>query len=329
MKKQKFLNILFWVLFVGSIVFRTWLFLGIPKTSEYGPMDDLFYAKATHYLIHGEWMGPYSELTLIKAPFYSFFIVASFLSGLPLMLNETIFFILACVLMFIAIKPLVKNEWLRILIVFGSLFSPSSLATVWNLRVYREFIYFSVTLYVLAFSCGFFIRLKQPIETLIHGELDSVFRWALLCFPRRKHLDYPVMFLFLLSCGLFIWKRISTNKLGKTLLTFSIVVIWYVPILIVSFLNYSNYGFWGITETTDKDFTRVLNALSSIKTSQWYPYSPVTKESFEKAYAVSPLLNGLKDQIDELCQPGQDGQKNSYRSTPTWYRENMRLIVVN
>src|SRR6266545_2251709 len=70
------------------VVFRTWLIMGVPKMYLYAPHDDLYFAKMAHYIIHGQWMGPYDQMTLIKGPFYAFFMVVSFLTGLPLMLNE-------------------------------------------------------------------------------------------------------------------------------------------------------------------------------------------------------------------------------------------------
>src|SRR3989304_3324277 len=93
-------NQVFIFVFAISILFRIWLITGVPNIYIIYPHDDLYFAKAAHYIIHGQWMGPYSQMTLIKGPFYSFFLIISFLTGLPLLLNETIFYLLAFIVFF-------------------------------------------------------------------------------------------------------------------------------------------------------------------------------------------------------------------------------------
>src|SRR4030042_6665902 len=80
-------------LLVILVAVRLLLILGVPKMYQWAPYDDLYFAHLAHYLIHGQWLGPYDQFTLIKAPFYGFFLAASPMSGLPPLLNAPLFYL--------------------------------------------------------------------------------------------------------------------------------------------------------------------------------------------------------------------------------------------
>ena len=310
--------------FIILVFFRIWLITGIPKMLVYGPHDDLFFAKAAHYIIHGQWMGPYSQMTLIKGPFYAFFIILSFFTGLPLLLNETIFYIVACIILFFAISPLINNMWLRLLPFILLLFCPASLATYWNLRVYREFVYFSLTLFVIAFSMGLFLRIDRKLSSIIFWAIGLGISMGGFMLCREEGVwIYPTLILLLVSCVMIIWYKKMDHKWFRSIIIFSPIIIWYIPIFIVSTLNYSYYGFWGYSENLDGDFNRVINTIGRIKTStsSLYPYNAITKESFSKAYIASPLLDELKMPIEASWDMWQHWADVSMSGLPNWYRE--------
>lgn len=313
-------NLVFMGVLTILIIFRIWLILGIPKYYIYAPHDDLYYAKAAHYIINGEWMGPYNEITLIKSPFYAFFLIASFVTGLPLLLNENIFYILACFVCFIAIKPLIPSRWWRLFLFVILLYSPACLITDWTIRVYREFVYISLTLFVVAFSVGFLLRIED--------KLSSLFLWAtglglsmgafMICREEGIWI-YPMMFLFLGGCLVIIWKKkLSFGRLRMTAVIRP-VLLWMIPILTISSLNYSHYHYWGITENLDKNLNRVLNSIFRIKSSEWKPYKPITKEVLNKAYAASPLMDELKPFIEPNMEAWRQWSDNSLGEKPDWY----------
>ena len=302
------------------IIIRLWLITGIPKMLINGPYDHLYFAKAAHYIIHGQWMGPYTVYTLIKVPFYSFFLIFSFLTGLPLVLNENFFYVVACLVLFFAFIPLIKSKWWRLLLFTLLLFCPASLATGWTVTVYREFVYFSLTLYVVVFSIGLFLRLDQKITTLLLWSIGLGVSMGAFMITREEGVwIYPILFLLLTISIIFIWKKKYEKKWIRTGFILLPILLWYVPSIIVSSFNYSYYGFWGTTEQLEPDFNRVLNTLGRIKTSTWYPFIQITEEARMKAYDVSPLLYEMKDAIENSVvwwNPADDG---SLGYKPEWY----------
>lgn len=314
------LNLVFNLIFCVLIICRLWLISGIPKMILAAPLDDLFFAKAAHNIIHGLWMGPYSQTTLIKGPFYAFFLILSSLTGLPLLLNETIFYVSACIVLFFAISPIIPNKWWRLLFLIFMLFCPVSLTSELNLRVYREFVYFSLTLFIVAFSIGLFLRVGQKITEFLFWLIGlSISIGAFLITREEGVWILPALFVLFLTSILLIWKKRIDKKRIRTGLLFISILIWFVPTFIVSSLNFHNYNFWGVAETLDPDFNRVLNTLQRIKVSTWHPAIQVTKEARMKAYAASPLFSELRGAI-ESSWSGYDYWDNlTIESKPPWY----------
>jgi hypothetical protein len=310
------------IVMVVTILIRIWLINGIPKQLIYGPHDDLYYAKMAHYLINGEWMGPYNQMTLIKGPFYGFFLVFSFLSGMPLFLNETLFYILACISMFYAISPLIKNPWWRYLFFVTMLFIPASLTTSFNLRVYREFVYFSLTLFVVVFALGLFLRLEKGYSPLIFWSVGlGISMGAFLLTREEGSWIYPMMGLLLLGGVVMVWKRNIEKKWYRIILILLPIFIWFIPILIVSSINYKYYKFWGTSELLDKDFNRVINTLGRIKTKDWYPFSPINNESVDNAAGVSPKFAELTSSINESSKAFQSYIDSYMTQQSSWFYE--------
>lgn len=307
-------------LFTLLVVFRLWLITGVPKMLIYGPHDDLYFAKAAHYILHGQWLGPYTQMSVIKGPFYSFFLVLSSLTGLPLLFNETVFYVGACITLYFAFNPLIKNHWWRLLLFTLLLFCPASLITDWTLKVYREFVYFSLTLYVLAFSIGLFLRLGRKIPTMLFWSIGLGLSMGAFLITREEGIwIYPILFLLLTICVALIWKSKLDHKVWRSFLVLLTVFLWYLPTIFVSSLNYSYYGFWGTSEQNETDFNRVLNALGRINTSTWHPAIQITKEARMKAYNVSPLLYEMKDEIENEVIAWNYHDDLAMESKPSWY----------
>lgn len=304
-----------------TILARIWIATGVPKMIIYGPHDDLYFAKAAYYLIHGQWLGPYDNMTLIKGPFYAFYLVASYLTGLPLFLNETIFYICTCVIFVFSIAPLIKNAWGRLGIFVIMVFVPESLATSWNLRVYREFVYFSLTMWVIASAMGLFLRLDQKLPKLMFWSLSlGLSMGGFMIVHEDSIWIYPIMFLLMITCLIVILIKKLDRRILRAICIIIPVVIWYLPTLAVSYLNYVHYDYWGISENLDPDFNRVLNTLSRIKTNDtWHPAIQISKDARMQAYLVSPIFSSMKDDIEKDVISWNTADDEAMMGKPAWY----------
>lgn len=316
----KHLNAIYWVMFIFVIISRIWLITGVPKMFIYGPHDDLFYARASQSIIRGQWMGLYGEYTLIKGPFYSFFLIFSFLTGFALYLNETLFYIGACLVLYFAVEPIIKNRWLRFLLLTIMLFLPSSMPNWFHLRVYREFVYFSLTLYVTAFSIGLLLRSNRKLATLIVWSVGLGLSMGAFLLTREEGVwILPILVLLLICCLFKVWKGNRENPILRTIILVSTIIIWYLPTVIVSWLNYSHYGYWGVTEQLDAEFNRVLVNLGRIETEYWHPSIQIPKEARLAAYEVSPSLNQFQEQIERYVDSWNPADDGAMALKPRWF----------
>ncbi len=99
------------------------------------------------------------------------------------------------------------------------------------------------------------------------------------------------------------------------------MVLAYLPTFVVSYFNYSHYGFWGISENLNSDYLSIRNTLCSIKTSQSLPYRPISKEALTKASEVSPRLNELSNYIDKRYDTWRGYSDSAISRKPDWYTE--------
>jgi hypothetical protein len=316
-------KILFWIIFCGVILIRLWLITGIPKLIIFGPHDDLFYARAAQSILRGHWMGRYDHFTLIKGPFYAFFLIGSFITGLSLYFTETILYVGACVILFFALKPLINNRWIRFVGFVVLLFVPSSLPIWFHLRVYREFVYFSLTLLVTGFALGLFLRVSDKPKSMIIWALGLGFSMGAFMLTREEGVwIYPILLLLLLSGLIMIFVQRRVKKLIKSFILIMPVILWYLPIIIISWLNYVNYGFWGVSETLDRDFNRVLNTMARIEVEdEWHPAIQISEKQRQAAYDISPTLAEYSETIERYVisyNPADDGMMSL---KPEWYLE--------
>ena len=310
----------FWCALSLMILFRIWILSGIPKHYIFGPHDDLFFAKQAYSLLSGTWLGSFDEMILIKEPFYGMFLVVSSLSGLPLFLSENLLFILACLVFYIAIEPLIKNRWARLLMIAVLLFCPIDLLTYWTIRVYREFVYVSLSLLVISFAIGLFLRLKEKIWVLLLWAAGLGLSMGAFMLTREEGVwIYPVLFLLLLGGLWVIWKKSENHKWQRTGLIFLPVILWYIPLLLVSYMNYSYYGYWGTSSLLDPDLTLVISTMQRIRTNTWYPYQRVTRESLLKAYQVSPTLASLRAPLELSLIKWTPASQQLIQMKPSWY----------
>ncbi|WP_217593038.1 hypothetical protein [Cohnella sp. GbtcB17] len=256
--------------------------------------DDRLFLTLANDLINGQWLGPYNDLTLAKGPFYSIWIVLSFISGLPLLISEQIFYIFSVICLILAVRPVLDKFSLTVLYAV-LLFNPISFADGPMTRVIREGIYPALTLLVIACSFGLFIRREQ--------KKSVIFLWSLLlgisfsCFWLTREEGIWILPLVAVVCAwmLILLFKGKKNK-HKHIIIVSLVPIsvWGLSILTVSAINDAKYGVFNVVEFRSNDFVKAYSSLTRVKVNNWNPVVPVSKEAREQIYQVSPLFGQLE-----------------------------------
>jgi hypothetical protein len=307
-------------------IFRLWLIWGIPKLQLYAPHDDQYFVKIATYISQGLWLGPYDNFTIIKVPFYAFFLILASKIPFPLLATETILYIFSSLICLLAISPISHNPWINLFWFTCILFCPVSLTTDFVLRVYREFVNLSLSLLVVSCMIGMIVRINKQPKTLIVWALGFGVSLGAFFITREEGLWIsPIILLFTISFVFITIRKKDKScwiKIGIVILP---LIICQIPGWIISDLNWRYYGFYGTSETLDKDFNRVINTLGRIKTNTWTPYVQVSSEALQKAYLASPLMKSLKPELDKGLQDWRWIEKGTLAYKPKWLIEEYKL----
>jgi hypothetical protein len=274
---------------VVAVLFRYWLTASLPITAHaHGTFDDALFIRLAQSIVSGDWLGDYDKLTLVKAPLYPIFIAANYLSGLQFKSMEHSVYILACVVFYIALLRSSVNRYVALLPFLFLLFNPYH-----HGNVERGWFYAAITFLVIA-GLQYLISRRS-----ITGQLKPYHMFLLglslacLYLTREEVIwIYPAL---VAACVLLFWQ----HGIGKTVQNMAkalpgLVLGLLLPVIAVMGANYHKYGFFGVTDTSLKEFKSAIKLMKSVRAGEDVPYVDVTKESLEKMVEVSPALATFK-----------------------------------
>src|SRR3990172_9902234 len=132
-------------------VFKLWLISGQNFYAISGASyDDFLFIRGATYLLYGAWLGNFDSLTLMKGPFYVFWLASTTALELPIFLSQHLLYVLACFIFIISIRPLVQKPIIQFMIFVILLFNPMSFSEDFTTRIIREGIYPALTLLVFS-----------------------------------------------------------------------------------------------------------------------------------------------------------------------------------
>jgi hypothetical protein len=286
-----------WLAFYAALIAcKLFLSFGQPRTVyPAAAHDDTLFLHLAESIADGRWLGGYSEFTLMKGSFFSIFMAASHLLGLPISFSRDLLYLAACGLTVVAFAPAVPGRWQQALIFSLLLFNPASTAID---RILREEIYPSLTLLVVAFAIGLWLRVGMPPRRLAVWAAGLGLSLGAFWLTREEGLwILPILaFIYLASAVRY---RTGSLRWREYVLVFSIpLAIWAASLATVATLNLVYYGTFCTVEAKEKNFVAAYGALARIRHDKWYPTTPVPRETRQRAYRVSPAFAELRPYID-------------------------------
>jgi len=285
-----------WLLIISTSIVKIWFVKGLQITAYYDAVhDDLHFVQQALYLLQGKWLGPYNQLSLIKGPSYPFFLALTSIFEIPLIISQNLVYILSCILFVVALFPLKIKRWVSYFLFLVLLFNPLTFDKYITTRVYRDYLYASITILIVSLCIGLLLRIHENDKKIIFWSIGLGI--ALFGFwTMREEGVWILPYVILLPAyAMFdivkkqrdgFFKKISF--LGLPFLLFGLGLIT------VSGLNYYKYGVFGITEMTNRTFTSAFGSLTRIKSDSWYEQVPVPSESRNILYQFSPAMRELK-----------------------------------
>ena len=280
-----------------SVVLKFWLVSAQPVVAHANAgFDDRLYLELANHIVDGDWLGPYSQFTLMKGPMYPMFIAGAFWLGLPLPIAQHLLYLLGCVLLAFALKPLLK-DW-QLFAIFTLLWwQPMSYVV---LDVLRQNIYTPLTLLLFAGLIALETQNQRRLaQRLVWGALLGISGAAF--YLTREESIWVVPTAALLIC-MATWNSWRRGEWFRPLSTQLGCAIAFAAAIIASIciLNYRDYGWFGTVEFRARQFLAAYGALQRPIPSRDVPYVPVTRETRLRLYEVSPAFAELKPSLEGM-----------------------------
>jgi hypothetical protein len=284
---------------LACVGLKLWLVAAQPVVAI-GPAghDDRLYLELARHILHGEWLGPYSQFTLMKGPMYSVWIAATVLLRVPLPLADHLLYLAGCVAAVRALQPHVRPGW-RSLVVFALLWwNPMTFELPVLGRILRQNLYTPEALLFFAALIALETRRMAGWRTRAAWGLLLGVSGAGLWLTREETIwVVPSAILLMGAAVVASWRagdrpvRLAAT-LGVAAASAALVVGG------VCALNYRFYGWFGSVEFRDSRFVAAYGALQRVLPTRDVPNVPVTREAREMIYPASPAFAELKPYLE-------------------------------
>lgn len=300
-KKYKFILFLITILVIKLIIVQVQP-LNAKYTMKY---DDQLMINMANNIMEGKWLGDYNSKTLIKGVFTPLFIVFMNILHVPFLMGKEIFYGIACIILILVLKKIVKNKAILSLIYIVLLMNPIEYCNELS-RVYRDGIYIALLIYFLSFALAIFLNRKNEIKKQIKYFIcfGLSFTAMYLCREENIWLLPFIVFMFFCTISSILLDKEIKNKFKRILLYLIPVAICLIAINIVCFINYRYYGVYTLNQYWGKPFKSAYGALTRIIPSDEIDRVPVTEETMQRLYKVSPKFAELEEFFE-----GKDGEK--------------------
>lgn len=279
--------------YVAAAASKIWLTLafGMRAAADRQADDALFIALAES-LVHGQWLGDYDRFTLVKGPFFPIWIAMMFYANIPLMLSYQLLHLFACILVVLALRPILPNRWLGLLLFVVLLFDPTMYSGIAS-WVVRAGVYVPLTMIVFACTVALLSRLDQRPGRIAGWSIGLGVTLAAIWTTREEGIWIVPGLAIAAVYGLVtVWRHRASALLKSTLLLLP-AGICIAGVLIVCALNYSYYGIFNTVEFKNTAFKRAVGALMRVEHDDWNQYALVPQEVRERIYDVSPAFAEL------------------------------------
>jgi len=274
------------------VALKLWLVAAQPVVAHgNASFDDRLYLALAEQMLKGNWLGPYSQFTLMKGPMYSLFIAGTFLSAVPLPIAQHLLYLLGCILLVLALRPCFDASWQA----FGTFtllwWQPMSYV---ELDILRQNIYTPLTLLLFAGLCA--LQTRRAARVYIRLAWGALLGTAAAAFYLTREEGIWILPATALLIGISAWNSWRAGERLRPLVApAGTATICATAILVtVCTLNYRYYGWFGTVEFRAREFRSAYGALQRPVPSEQIPYVPVTHDVRLKLYQVSQSFAELK-----------------------------------
>jgi len=275
-----------------------WPFLSLTHLRH----DTLIFINQAIYLLEGNWLGPYSEYTLMKGPATPIWIALTNFLGIPLLMSHHFIYLGACILVMLAFRRFTESNGFLLLVYVLVLFSPFTFNYGAIASAFRGMLHQPLVLGLLALSIILFADLCKSVKT--NAGLLTLFGAMLWLFWNNREEGVWIVpwFCWLIAIMMVhVYREWKFDHPGQALKLIWIVLvpfaIWGLGTLALAWKNYSEYEVFAVVELKTPQFKRAFGGLIGIKAETWNPRYAAQSDVLDKLYS---LPGGSKLNLDDM-----------------------------
>jgi hypothetical protein len=301
-----------------AVVLKFWLVSSQTLYVLGGAMhDDQLFVDQAYELLHGRWLGSYSQFTLMKGPMYSLFLAGSFLLGVPFFTLLQALYTGACVALQQAVRPLKLGRGIQWALFVVLLFNPVTFESHVHGRLLRQNLIPSLALLVIAALIGLYARRLDRPRRLVPWALGAGVALAAFWLTREESVwILPSAGLIWAAASIAVWRHRPVDRWLRLALFATPAVICALGASTVAWINLRHYGIFTTCEFKQIEFKDGYGALLRIEPRPWRPFIPVTREMRLRLYAVSPAFAELRPYLEGPLGEGWASASESVTHLP-------------
>ncbi len=295
-------RIMFAVLIVLTLV-RIALMLRMPLyavgNSQY---DDYLLAKYADSLANFQWLGPYTNTTLVKGISFSIFLALCQMLAIPYPLGLILLYIFSIIIFLRAIEKLVPGFRARAIIYVFLLYSPAMFHFTYVQRIYRMAVVPPAVLLVIGCIIGLYQSRYEKNRTLIAWALGAGLSISFFWYIREDSvwlMPFIAGAVLITGICLLIRYRGQWRKLLLKLVILSLPFFCLYGVKsFISFMNYEHYGIYTVSDRTQGGFAEFISNLLKVDGDNEREDVWISREMLNKVMEVSPTLNELREEMN-------------------------------
>lgn len=253
--------------------------------------DDAMFWTHAFSIVSGNWLGPYSEMTLPKGSGFPLVEAFGAISGIPIQTLSALILLGALALLIKSLNVFKINRWF----LFSAFLLTLAQMSLIMVRPLRDYIYASLVFVLIASILEFSRKTRkyEVIKFIFLGALIGLF------LITREENPWIIPGVLLALIGVLIHNKKQSIKLrvtaARALVTIGAITLIHLAIMSLNFLS---YGTPTTQDFTYGSFPRALSALQSVEEFPQPRHVPVSKENRDAIYRVSPAFAELKPYFD-------------------------------
>ena len=275
--------------------------------------DDALMVHQLKSLIAGEYLGYYSDVTLIKGIIFPLLMFGIKSIHVSYSICLTILYIAGSIFLVNSLRKLIDNKVILIIILFVILFNPVSYSSELFQRMYVNTICITELLFFLGLLINVIVKKGNNVLNYIFLGLITT-----IMYLTRNDSIWVFVILFIV----FVLKIIKDFKIKTILINLIPVVILILGLNVVRFVNYKYYGLYTYNELEDSNFKKAYTKLLLIKDDVKYEQVAVPKSTFVKLAELTDEKYISKDTIDKYYYKVKDSSGEIDNGNIIWsFRE--------